>query len=69
MILELDAACNDRCAGKEEDGGRAYFCGIVISTWSHKPFRLALCRTALDVLSFSSLYFLGEGRGWELETG
>lgn len=65
MILELEAACNDHCAGKEEDGGRADFCRIVISTWSPQPFRLALCRTALCVLSFSSLYFLGGGRGWE----
>lgn len=65
MILEFEAACNDHCTGKEEDGGRAYFCGIVISTCSHQPFRLALCRTALGVLSFSSLCFLVKGRGWE----
>lgn len=65
MILELEAACNDRCTGKEKDGVRAYFCGIVISTWSCQPFRLGLCRVALGVLSFSSLYILGEERGWE----
>lgn len=61
MILELEAACNDHCTGKEEDGVRAYFCRTVISTRSHQPFRLALCSTALGVLSFSSLYFPGEG--------